>query len=286
MKKPLEYLLAALCCVALSAGLRVYAQPLARGDAHAYLLAAESVECVDGELFAFADGDFSILQFVRPMPECPYIEYLHRPKKTGIVDELLGPIGEVKNGPYAAWTTKIAYLSVIGSLKFQNSSLVKETCRLYPSTYDRYDFVLGQEATRFVTFRLSGDYSMNGMKLLSSDKIAHCYRVGLRPEAVLNKIHFDENGLEKLTVSALAGPELGVMFSLDNWNLQARFYAGVTGAVRLDYDLSDRFCVWFEPRVSYLPYSLRYLSGDRSTTKVGNRFGSVTRLNMGLKISF
>lgn len=275
MKKPLEYLLAALCFAAMGAGTRVFAQPLTRGEILAYPLVSESV--------AYQDAG---LQFAGSRPACPYIEYLNRPKKTGFVDELLGPIGEVKNGPYAAWTTKIAYLSVTGSLKFQNSPLVKDTWRLYPSTYDRYDFVLGQEATKFVTFRLSGDYSMNGMKLLSADKVAHCYRVGLRPEVVLNKIRFDEEELKKLTVSALAGPELGVMFSLDNWNLQARFYAGVTGAVRLDYDLSDRFCLWFEPRVSYLPYSLRYLSGNRSTTKVGNRFGSVTRLNMGLKISF
>lgn len=43
---------------------------------------------------------------------CAYIDWLNRPKQTGFVDELLGPIDQVKNGPYAAWTTKIAYLTV------------------------------------------------------------------------------------------------------------------------------------------------------------------------------
>ena len=261
MKKPLEYLLAALCFAAMGAGTRVSAEPLTREDIRAHYRTS-----------------------VRN--SCPYVEYLHRPKQTGFVDELLGPIGEVKNGPYAAWTTKIAYLSVTGSMKFQSSPFVKDTWRLYPSTYDRYDFILGQEAQKFMSFRLSGDCSMTGIKLLSSDKVAHCYRVGLRPEAVLNRIRFCEDGLGKLTLSALAGPELGVMFSLDNWNLQARFYAGVTGAVRLDYEIAERFCLYFEPRLSYVPFTLHNLSGNTGAARSGNAFGSVTRLNLGLRISF
>lgn len=214
---------------------------------------------------------------------CAYIDWLNRPKKTGFVDELLGPIDQVKNGPYAAWTTKIVYLTVNGSMKFQSSPLVKDTWKLYSSTYDHYDFVLGQEANRLVTFRLSGTYSMNGMKVFDTDKIAHCYNVALKPEAVLNQIRWQGNDRSALTLSAMAGPEVGVLFSIDNWILQARFYAGVTSAVRLDYTLAERLCFYFEPRLSYVPYTLRNLTGNRPSTSI-NRFGSVARLNMGLRI--
>lgn len=216
---------------------------------------------------------------------CAYIDWLNRPKQTGFVDELLGPIDQVKNGPYAAWTTKIAYLTVNGSMKFQSSPLLKDTWKLYSSTYDHYDFVLGQEANRLVTFRLSGTYSMNGMKVFDTDKIAHCYNVALKPEAVLNQLRWQGNDRSALTLSAMAGPEVGVLFSIDNWILQARFYAGVTSAVRLDYTLADRLCFYFEPRLSYVPYTLRNLTGNRPSTSI-NRFGSIARLNLGLRISF
>ena len=79
-------------------------------------------------------------------------------------------------------------------------------------------------------------------------------------------------------------PEVGVLFSIDNWILQARFYAGVTSAVRLDYTLADRLCFYFEPRLSYVPYTLRNLTGNRPSTSI-NRFGSIARLNMGLRIT-
>lgn len=169
------------------------------------------------------------------------------------------------------------------SMKFQSSPLVKDTWKLYSSTYDHYDFVLGQEANRLVTFRLSGTYSMNGMKVFDTDKIAHCYNVALKPEAVLNQIRWQGNDRSALTLSAMAGPEVGVLFSIDNWILQARFYAGVTSAVRLDYTLAERLCFYFEPRLSYVPYTLRNLTGNRPSTSI-NRFGSVARLNMGLRI--
>lgn len=261
MKKPLEYFWAALCFAAMGAGTRVSAQPLTCGDVRAYSPASVK-------------------------NSCPYVEYLHRPKEAGPVDELLGPIGQVKNGPYAAWTTRIAYLSVTGSMKFQSSRFVNDTWKLYPSTYDRYDFILGQAAHKFVTFRLSGSYSMTGIKLLASDKVAHCYNVGIRPELMLNSIRCYRDGVGTLTASALAGPEFGVLFSMDNWNLQARFYAGVTGAVRLDYEVAERFCLWFEPRLSYVPFTLRNLSGNTRAARSGNAFGSVARLNLGLRVSF
>ncbi len=270
MTKSLKYIVALFGLMACAACFRVSAQPseLRKGDfMHIYTLETELV----------APAGVSMLDN-RMTGGCAYIDWLHRPKKAGFIDELLGPIGQVKNGPYAEWTTKIAYLSVTGSMKFQSSPLLSDTWKLYRSTYDRYDFILGQEASRTVTFRLSGSYSMTGIKVFDTPKIAHCYNVGVRPELVLNRIDWGGNGNSSLTLSALAGPELGVLFSIDNWILQTRFYAGVSAAARIDYSISDRFCLYFEPRLSYVPYTLRQFSG--------NLFGSLARLNLGLRISF
>ena len=276
MVKSLKYIVASFGLLTCVAGFRVSAQSLEtwKSDGvHSYIFGTE--------LFRL-DAPISGR---RVTAGCAYIDWLNRPKRAGVFDALLGPIGQVKNGPYAAWNTKIAYLTVTGSMKFQSSPLVKDTWRLYSSTYDRYDFILGQEARKDVTFRLSGSYSMNGMKVFDTDKIAHCYNVAIKPEAVLNSIRWQGKGASAVTLSALAGPELGVLFSIDNWILQARFYAGVTSAVRFDYSIADRFCLYFEPRLSYVPYTLRNLIGNRPSTSV-NRFGSIARLNMGLRVSF
>ncbi len=260
MEKSLKYyIVSVLCAVVLSAALCAHAQTRLSGE---------------GRQFQYKGGS-----------RCTYIDYLGRQASESPVDEFLGPIIQVKNGPYAAWTTKVAYLNVNGSMKFQSSPLVKDTWKLYSSTYDHYDFILGQEVNRLVTFRLSGSYSMNGMKVFDTDKIAHCYNVAIKPEVMLNRLRWQRDGNSVFTISALAGPELGVLFSVDNWVLQARFYAGVTSAVRFDYTISDRLCLYFEPRFSYVPYTLYNLTGNRPDTPV-NRFGSISRLNMGLRVSF
>ena len=286
MTKSLKYIVALFGLMAGGACFRVSAQSQEswRGDAmHIYVLESEPI----------ASPKVSMLDN-RMTGGCAYIDWLHRPKKAGFIDELLGPIGQVKNGPYAEWTTKIAYLSVTGSMKFQSSPLLSDAWKLYRSTYDRYDFILGQEARKAVTFRLSGSYSMTGIKVFDTPKVAHCYNIGLRPELVLNRIDWNGNDNSSLTLSAIAGPELGVLFSFDNWILQTRFYAGVSAAARIDYSISDRFCLYCEPRLSYVPYTLRQFSFNRSVSasditkfpSAGNLFGSLVRLNLGFRISF
>lgn len=217
---------------------------------------------------------------------CFYVEYMNRPKKESGLKELLGPIGHIKNGPYASWSTNIAYLSVTGSLKFQSSALVKDTWKLYPAAYDRYDFVLMQESVKPLKFRLSGQYAMNGLKIMSSNKVAHCYRIYIRPEAVLNKVNINKKGTKSVVFSALAGPELGTVFSLDRLDLKANFYAGVTGAIRMDCTIGDSFRFFFEPRLSFVPSSMRYIPREKTMSSFVMRFATIASLNTGLRISF
>lgn len=217
---------------------------------------------------------------------CFYVEYMKRPKRESALKELLGPIGHIKNGPYASWSTNIAYLSVTGSLKFQSSALVKDTWKLYPAAYDRYDFVLMQESVKPLKFRLSGQYAMNGMKIMSSNKVAHCYRVYIRPEAVLNKVSLNNDGTKSVVLSALAGPELGTVFSLDRLDLKANFYAGVTGALRIDCNVGNSFRFFFEPRFSFVPSSLRYIPREKTMSSFVMRFAAIASLNTGFRISF
>ncbi len=214
-----------------------------------------------------------------------YFDYLNRPKNPGFVDELLGPVHKAKNGPYALWHTRLARLSVVGCPKFQNQSFMKRTLRMFPSCHDSYDFYLHVRTRSYSTFRLSGTYAMDALRLERSAKTSHLYRVNFHPEYVVGGrwIFGDDSSL---SLAALFGPEVGLHFSLDDSKLKSGFYLGATAALRLDYNIGGCLSLFVEPRLCYAPYSFRVVSGYNSYIRHGNLYGRLTRLACGFRLTF
>lgn len=130
-------------------------------------------------------------------------------------------------------------------------------------------------------------YDEKGENIIGETKLKEMY-MGARLEAMVNLLEFAELDINRfLAVSVLGGLEVGGMKKKDlSQSIRFAYYA-FTGGIQAKYKFNDRWGVFFEPRLSLVPYT--YVPKDGNGIPLMDRehySDNVYSLNLGVEYCF
>ena len=154
---------------------------------------------------------------------------------------------------------------------------------------------VGKHYTDFFGIRYSAAYS-RGSWIKYFDDTYPCNYFAARAEAILDMYKLigraaDSEKVEdtRLSLNVLMGPEVGYMYKVDMESdikghvpVVTSPYVGLTGGLQVKMQLIRRLAMYFEPRVSIVPYDAPNL-GMIGLNKYLNYYDSILSANFGIE---
>ena len=140
----------------------------------------------------------------------------------------------------------------------------------------------GERLTRAISVRMSGAWTQ---AFRPSDTQVQAHYGALRLEGMLDLLGLGQQEDRPLSLSVMAGPEVGFMDRTPaDRDIYGRiggqfYYVGATAGVQLNTHISHRFYAFLEPRASFIPYSV----SNTASQELENTLDILLSANLGLQ---
>ncbi len=189
-----------------------------------------------------------------------------------------------------------SFVSVAGGVQYQYSDIVKEL-GIFNSLGPHIALSLGKWLHPCYAVRGSLFYGSNiwnshyiyndDHEVIDSKNLKSSY-IGTRIEGMVNILEFTNLDVKKyLSLSALAGLEVGAMNKRDITQNVKFAYFGFTTALQAKYKVNSKWGVFFEPRLSIVPYSHVLINEEGTALMDRQKYSdNIYNFNIGVEYSF